>query len=384
MLDYDSYCFFIIYNVMGASFDQLSQIYSDLETCELNRLAALNSLKINLLIGEIAILCTTFALLSVYLIFIDKHLNLIWELLRIRARNSFFELKDNIDTRFAHIHERDELIDCEIDSSILKMKDPLRFRHSFRTIIRFSVIFIVAIFFVLLQSFLLENDLQRYLWDYPTLTSDAMNRKILATRITYYVLESRHTGTSAGTLNYLYPHYNTIASPQDNVLDNYNQLIILIDEMRNLSVKALFSQELQNYVYYSYPSNYTFLITGTLNALLYFSEESLNYGFSNVRYSIDTVLGQYFNESQALYSSMDVTTAMCISDLKNSIDSQLNALYYFTGVFVALFLIMYLCYYYPMLTFEIKFLIKLTDIIQIIPKTQNNSISKSLDQTKAL
>ena len=148
---------------MGASFDQISQIYSDLETCELNRLTSLNSLKMNLLIGGVIILCATFTSLALYLIFIDKHLNLIWELLRIRARNSFFELKDNIDTRFTHIHERDELIDCEIDSSILKIKDPLRFRHSFKTIIRFSVIFIAAMFFILMQSFLLENNLQSYL-----------------------------------------------------------------------------------------------------------------------------------------------------------------------------------------------------------------------------
>ena len=74
---------------------------------------------------------------------------------------------------------------------------------------------------------------------------------------------------------------------------------------------------------------------------------------------------------------------MGIADLKNLIDSQLVNLYYFTGGFGGFFLLMYLFYYYPMLTFEIKFLRKLTDIIQIIPKNANSTISKTATQTKA-
>ena len=62
---------------MGKSFDKISSVISDIETCELNRLNSLNALKINLLIGGVVIICTIFLVLGIYLVLIDKHLNLI-------------------------------------------------------------------------------------------------------------------------------------------------------------------------------------------------------------------------------------------------------------------------------------------------------------------
>ena len=381
-LNVNPYYFFIIFNVMGESYNKLNEIYADLETCELNRLNSLNTLKINLLIAGIVILCVTFSSLGIYLVFIDYHLNLIWELLRIRARNSFFELKENIESRLAQIHEKDEISEYEIDSSILKHKEPLKFRHSLRTIARFSIIFIIAVLFILLQSFLLENNLQTSLRYHPTLTADVMNRKALTVRITYYVLEARHSGIKLDSLSLSFPYYNTITVPQVNVYTIHNQLNALIDKLRFISFQQIFSQELQTYTYYSYPSNSSFLITGTLNAMKYFNDESLNY-VGNMVSAVDTSIYIYYNESQILYNAINITTLMEISDLKYLIDNQLNNLYYFTGAFGGLFLLIYLFYYYPMLTFEINFLRKLTDIIQMIPRNSNNTMSKTSSQTKA-
>ena len=344
-------------------------------------MSSLNVLKVDLLFAGIAVLCFTFSALAMYLFFIDKHLNLIWELLRIRVCNSFFELRENIEARLILIHEKDDIIEHEVHQTVLKNTESLKFRHSLRTIARFSIIFILAAFFIILQCFLLEQNLQDSLWYHPTLTSAIMNRKILTTRITYYVIESRTEGYIC-SLDNLFPYYNSISDPQENVMINYNRLSILINEMRELSVKSIFSPELQQFIYKSYPSNYTFLITGTLNAMAYFIEESLNYAFNNAT-STDENIYIYFDESLALYSSINITAAMGISDLRNLIDAQLNILYYFTGGFGGFFLMIYLCYYYPMLAFEIKFLKKLTDIIQIIPKNLNSSIFKSVSQTKA-
>ena len=381
-LNVNPYYFFIIFNVMGESYNKLNEIYADLETCELNRLNSLNTLKINLLVAGMAILCVTFSSLGIYLVFIDYHLNLIWELLRIRSRNSFFELKESIEHRLAQIHEKYDISEYEVDSSILRHKEPLKFKHSLRTIARFSIIFIIAGLFILLQSFLLENNLQTSLRYHPTLTADVMNRKTLTARIIYYVLEARHNDTKADSLSISFPYYNTITTPQLNVYIISDQLNVLIDKLRFLPFQQIFSQELQTYTYYSYPSNSSFLMTGTLNAMKYFNDESLNYAINTVA-TIDTSIYTYCNESQILYNAINITTLMEISDLRNLIDSQLSNLFYFTGGFGGLFLLMYLFYYYPMLTFEINFLRKLTDIIQIIPRNSNSTISKTGSQTKA-
>ena len=75
--NFTSYLFFIVYNVMGPSFDKIFTITSEIKTCELSRLDSLNTLKINLLICELIIICVIFLSLGIYLILIDKHLNLI-------------------------------------------------------------------------------------------------------------------------------------------------------------------------------------------------------------------------------------------------------------------------------------------------------------------
>ena len=364
---------------MGSSFDTLTKIYSELKICELSRLDSLHHLEIDLLLAGIGILFIAFLTLSAYLIFIDKHLNWIWEILRIRALNSFFELKEHIELRIAQVHERDEIIEYDFNPSTLKDKKPLKFRHSLGIILRLLIIFALAAFFILLQCFLLESNLQNSLWYLPTLTSSAMTIKVLAARITYYVLESKNTGARPDSLNILYPFYNTITDPNTNLLQIYNELHVLINDMRDTSIKSLFSSELQGYIYYSYPSNSTFLLAGTLNALEYFADESLNYGSNFRRSSIDTTSYIYYKESQVLYNTMDITTGMMISDLEGLINSQLNKLYYFTGSFGILFLLSYLFYYYPLLAFEIKFLEELTDFIQIIPRN-SHTVFKSFGQ----
>ena len=230
--NFNPYVFFIIYNAMGESFNKLSEIFLELKNCQLDRLNSLNTLKIELLIAGIIILCATFLALAAYLFFIDKQLNIIWELLRIRVRSSFFDLKENINARLDDIHGKDDFLEIDVDSRILKNKEPLKFRHSLRTISRFSIIFITAAIFILMQCLIFEQNLQNTLWNHPIFMSDIMSRKFLLARISYYVLESRF-GSNDNLLNNIYPYYNTISNPQNEVLKIYHQLNILIDKLRD-------------------------------------------------------------------------------------------------------------------------------------------------------
>ena len=343
-LNADPYYFFIAFNIMGESFNKIIYFYSELKICELKRLSSLNILEDKLLIAEIIILFAIFFLLWIYLIFIDKDLNLIWELLRIRARNSFIKLKEKIASRLDEIHEKNEFIENEIDMNILKNKKILKFKHSARTISRFSIIFIIAVLFILLLSFLLESNLQNSLQLYPNLISRKVFRKFLLVRITYYVLECRHDDIKIDSLNLIFPYYNTITAPKESALDTYNELVISVDELRFFSYQSFFSQTLQEYIYNSYPSTSSFLVTGALNAIQYFMHESLNYCFNMIK-GVDSNIYIYYNESQILYQAMDVSTEMEITDLKRLINSQLDDLYYFSGGFIGIMAILYLFYY---------------------------------------
>ena len=167
-----------------------------------------------------------------------------------------------------------------------------------------------------MQAFVLENNIQESLHYHPILTFDRMNRKILAARLTYYVFESRYDSDNSDSLDALYPYYNTITTPQSNLLSISTQLSGLVNKIRVIPIKPIFTSELQNCYYYSYSSNYSFLTTGTLNAIQYFIDESLNYGF-NYANSIDTDIFIYYNESQALYNAMSVSIDLEDRDLNS-------------------------------------------------------------------
>ena len=364
--NFESFVFFLVFNTMGGPFNKIINAYNDLKACELNRLNSLTTMKVYLLIIGIVILCFGFLLLAIYLFIIDKHLNSIWELLRIRTRNSFFEIRKNVEDRIFQIHAKQELWNSNIDSSILKNGKPLKFRHSFRTISRFSIIFIIALCFTFIQYFVFEQNLQISLQYHTTLISSVMNRKMLATKLGFFVLES-NIGRSNCSLPFEFSFYNDLATPRKSITSIYNQLLVNIQGMENPTTVKVFSSTLYNYIYVSYPSNLTFLSTGTMRGLVYYMQESLYFAFHNVQSDFASFY-QYFTEANAFSDAIIVIASMLSADLTNLVNSKLYDLYIFTGGFGLIFLLMYCCYYYPMLSFDIHFLNKLTDLILMIPK----------------
>ena len=195
-----------------------------------------------------------------------------------------------------------------------------------------------------------------------------MDRKVLLTRLGFFVLENEIIDTSS-SLTSIFPYYNGLKTPKDSINRTYNQLMVYIEGLENPILKTLLPSTIINYIYDSYPSNSTFLSLGTLSALLDFTDESLLFSFNDVRDSFSD-LDNYFTKAMALYDALDVIASMDISILNDLINSQLNNLYYFTGGFAFLFLLMYFCYYYPMISSDIKFLNKLIEIILIVPKNK--------------
>ena len=143
--NYDQYLFFIVLNSMGEPYNKVLNAYNDVKNCESKNLNDLNTIKNYVIIIGIVVLCCGFLSLAIYLIIIDKYLNLIWEILRTRIRNSFFQLRKNIENRISQIHEKIDFGNDDFDVDTLKNKQILNYRHSFKTIIRFSIIFIIAL-----------------------------------------------------------------------------------------------------------------------------------------------------------------------------------------------------------------------------------------------
>ena len=75
--NFESFVFFLVFNIMGEPFNKIINAYNGLKICELDRLNSLTTMKVYLLIIGISVLCLGFLLLAIYLLIIDKHLNLI-------------------------------------------------------------------------------------------------------------------------------------------------------------------------------------------------------------------------------------------------------------------------------------------------------------------
>ena len=375
--DYDQYLFFIIFNSMGEPYIKVLNAYNDIKYCELGKLNDLNRLEIDLFLIEIAVLFCGFFSLAIYLFIIDKYLNLIWEILRTRIKNWFFQLKKNIEDRISQIHENNDYIKNDVNTNALKNKKALNYRHSLRTIVRFSIIFIIALCFTFIQYFIFEEELQISLKYHSILISSVMNRKMLVSRLEFFVLENE-LENSKSSLSASFLFYNGLESPQNSINDIYNQIIRNVKGMENPAIKSLLSIPTQHYIYTSFPSNYTFLATGSLHALLYYLYESLYFSSNNNEDSfVDHY--QYFVEANAFSNALITTSTMLKTDIINLINSKLNSLYFVSAGFGAIFLIIYFCCYYPMLSFDIIFLKKLTDLILIIPKTNNAVHSASVN-----
>ena len=337
-------------------------------------------MKLYLLLIGIGILWSGFLFLSIYLCIIDKQLNLIWELLRIRVQNSFFEIRENIEERLSQVHKKSECLNNNIDSSIFKNAKALTFRHSLRMIWKISIIFILAFVFSFIQYFTFEQNLQVSLKYHSILISSVMDRKVILTNLGFFVLESDISNTSS-SLTSVFPFYNGLNSPSNSVINLYNEAIANLQGLESPVIRSLLSTTLLNYIFVSYPSNLTFLGKGTMSGVIYFLDESLYFAYNNVEDSYINYF-QYFTEAVSLYDALDATAAMDSTDIAALINSQLDYLYYLTGGFGVLFLIMYCCYYYPMLSYDIKFLKKLTDLISILPKTKNIAQVASLTKQK--
>ena len=351
---------------MGEPFNKIINAYNGLKICELDRLNSLTTMKVYLLIIGISVLCLGFLLLAIYLLIIDKHLNLIWELLRIRARNSVFEMRKNVEERIFQIHVTNESLNSNIDSSILKNGKTLKFRHSLRTLSKFSIIFILALIATFIQYFIFEEDLQISLQYHTTLISSVMIRKILVTKLGFFVLES-NIDNSTSSLSSEFPFYHGLNSSKNSVNNVYNQLSENIQGMENPATLKVLSSRVVEYIYNWYPSNLTFLEAGTLRGLIYYTHESLYFAFNNVENDFASFY-QYFTEANAFSDAIIEIAYMLNTDMTNLVNSKLYALYFFTGGFGLIFLLMYFCYYYPMLSFDINLLNKLTDLILMIPR----------------
>ena len=145
---------------MGESVNRILIVSDDLANCELSRLDDIYIIKMDLFIVANATLIGGFLFIAVYLFIIDKHLNLIWELLRIRIQNAFFEIRENIQERVSQVHGSNEILQNDFDSNIIKNSQKFKFRHSLRTILKISAIFVIAFVFTFIQYFIFEQNLQ--------------------------------------------------------------------------------------------------------------------------------------------------------------------------------------------------------------------------------
>ncbi|OMJ68132.1 hypothetical protein SteCoe_34507 [Stentor coeruleus] len=382
--DYDKELFFLVVNCMGASFRKTVKALDELNMCELLRVEKLGVMRTYLFLAAVGILGCAYGFLTLYFLTIDKHLNTIWEYLRLRVHKSYFDIKQNIKERLINYHNMPEIFDNELDSNLYKNSVPLKYWHSLRFLLRFSILFIFAAIFYIIIAFVFYESIRINLYYRPILISTIVKRKVDMTEITFFTLENEITNTSISLKN-LFPNFISLKTEKEISHDIYNFIIDTRKVFRNDNIYNLMSNQLKIYIYESISNSSSFIKLGTFRALAYLVQEAIFIVDNNIDDHIQE-LEDFCTDVIEYNDVVKITSAMADRDSKDFINSKLHGLIYFTSTCCLFFLVLYAVYYYPLLRSKIILLKRLTKLFVIIPSptfTVLSKFSQSLNKNNA-
>lgn len=369
---------------MGASFRQTEMALDVLKMCELQRIENLGVMRTYLLLAAVGILGCAYGFLTLYFLTIDKHLNTIWEYLRLRVHKSYFDIKQNIKERLINYHNMPEISDNELDSNLYKNSVPLNYWHSLRFLLRFSILFIFAAIFYIIIAFVFYENIRSNLYYRPILISTIVKRKVDMTEMTFFTLENEITNTPISLQN-LFPNFISLRTEKEVSHDIYDSIINTRKVFRSDDIFNLMSNQLKTYIYESISNSSSFMKFGTFRALAYLVQEAIFILDNNIDDHTQEL--ENFCKDAIHYDDMvKITSAMADRDSKEFINSKLDRLIYFISTCCLFFLVLYAVYYYPLLRSKIILLKRMTKLFVIIPSptlTVLSKFSQSLNKNNA-
>ncbi|OMJ87344.1 hypothetical protein SteCoe_10939 [Stentor coeruleus] len=365
--NYENELFFIIFNAFGSSFEHIYQAIIGLKNCEIARVDELSSVNNSLMFAGVGILAVAFTFITVYLLTIDVYLNNLWETLHKRVMSGFIEVKLHLTERLAHYHDLVEYSDSEPLQHSAKHQKKVRFRHSLRYLLRFSILFISAAIFYIVSAFVFNESIHKFLYYRPLLTSTLIQRKIKTNELCFFTLENEFQYTNA-SINKLYPYF----SPMQDIHNSIYELVELIEStkitLRNPNIMKFMSADVKGFIYEKYNGTRAFMKLGTFRALSFLMQESLFIVMDN---KIDEfyVVDDFFDEVKEYSEATKAISMEVNKDSKNFINLQVSNLIYFTSVFCVMWIGLYVGFYLPYLSNEVNITKYITKLLMIIPNT---------------
>lgn len=349
---------------MGEIFTHTNKTIEKLAICEVNRIKNLNFVIQFMLIGGVLVITIVFAITAISVCTIDGPLNSLWNYLRKRAKSSYPEVIHLIQERLCSYHEDIESLDEKIDISISTVLEGVKYKHSVRYLIRFSLLFIFTGMVYIISSFVFFSPIYENLAQRPLLLKSVTLRRIQLIEISLYAFDM-DSETTNYSLNSIFPNFYPLTDP----LNSYIYVLSSIKSSKSIvsSPKSLeiMTSDIKKEIY-EYSTGSKFFTFGFFRASAYLTYESYEIAYNNKQETENTMIT--FLKEILEYNDKANSLALGIESCsKDIIQIKLSNYIVFISFCCAILMLFYLIYYYPFLSHEIKILNNISKILLILP-----------------
>ena len=357
---------FIIFNGFGYPKTEILNVLNELKSCEESRISNLINVKNYLLISAICCLFVQAGLLALYMITTDKYLNNLWNDLRLRAKLIYFDMRNVIEERLNETHQIFQIIEDIIDSKTVKDGSIINYRHSYKFLLRFSTVYLIAAAIFMVSSFYFFDEITSALLTRPSLLITLNKRRVETSEMFFNVLEYEQ-----GLTNSSFVHIYRKFDPFQDPLMKIDELFYTISEGRKdlytVKFQKIMTDRLKILLYEKVEDSLDFLKLGTIRGL----SELIRYYY----YVVNNEVKDSYSEIETLYNMTtefnSITTTL--SDLasqgsRDIVDSKLNRMLYFTSSTYMVLVLLFLFYLLPFINQEIVYVEKVKKVMKMIPK----------------
>lgn len=333
--------------------------------CETNRAQNLETLKTYFLIGDSILIALCFLFTTLYLLWSDKHQNILWE--NLRARGHSYSHSENLQSIIQRLHSNQNQILIE-EHTTNSSQQKLHFFHSLRFLVKLSWLFIASIVHLILTTLIFYKNFQQHLYYRPLAIGALSGIEVQMSRMSFTVLEYHAAGFNYSFQEY-YSNSAMLEPPELYLASILLKLESAEKILINPSCTEIMSQELWDLVFNRVNGVSAFIQKGSLRAMKYLYAESQYNLFSNLRGNfsiVDDFVGQVHEFNENVQKNI---VTLINNDSETKIRNDFSTMVYF-DVFFSLFLLLsYFFYYLPMVQNEIEVINGLREVIKLMPRS---------------
>jgi hypothetical protein len=352
---------FVVANSEGEMFEQIIQTMEGLRKCEKNKVNKLENFDVELLLIGIGILGSIFITTGIFLLTIDKDLNIIWKALFKRLKFSIYGVRQKVFERLSQHHDKAEYSDSDHENIKLIVKHNVKFRHSIRYLAYLSVLFIAAAGIYIVNSFVFDSLICKLLLLKPDVMADLWLKQINVQKLAFFTQENIVAPTPA-SFSELYKNQILIESPNPALISYSSLLHSPWLLYRKEYISDLISNALVSKLNSKIPSANNFLAYGIINSIDHLVQESLFLSFNP-----ENSFTIYHSKIKLFATELSIILQEAASNSESSIAKYINYLIIFTVVSCIILVLLYIFISHSLLEKESKVVKGIMKLLTIIP-----------------